>query len=40
MAFKMLFKCRIYHSDIGQIPPIYSGENHVQKESKNGTINS
>jgi hypothetical protein len=40
MAFKMLFKCRLYRSDIGQIPPIYGWENHVQKENNNGTINS
>jgi hypothetical protein len=40
MAVKMVFKCRLCRSDIGQIRPIYRWENHVQKENKNGTINS
>jgi hypothetical protein len=40
MAFKMLFRYWLYRSDIGQMPSIYPWENHVQKENKDGTINS
>ncbi len=40
MAFKIVFKCRTYSSDVVQIPPIYGWENHVQKEATDGTLNS
>ena len=40
MAVKMQFKYRLYRLDTGQIPRIYPWENHLQKETTDGTINS
>jgi hypothetical protein len=40
MPFRIAFKFLIQRSEIVQIPPIFRWGNHVQKENKNGTINS
>jgi hypothetical protein len=40
MVFRIAFKFLIQRSDMVQIPPIFRWGNQVQKEAKNGTINS
>lgn len=40
IVFRILFKCRLQRSNMVQIPTIYRCENHMQKETNDGTINS
>jgi hypothetical protein len=40
LMFRIAFKFLIQRSNMVQIPPVFPWGNHVQKENKNGTINS
>jgi hypothetical protein len=40
MPFKIAFKFQIQRSNMVQVPLISNRNNHVQKEPKDGTINS